>query len=467
MKTVVLGGGPGGYVCAIRLARLGAEVTLVEAAELGGVCLNEGCMPTKALLHSAALYREAKKAAAWGIDCGEPSINWPGILAYKNKIIKKMTLGVASLIKANKITLVKGFGVFSGKNEIRVTGEDGQQTIAFDTAVIAVGARPKIPPIPGADLEGVVTSAGALSFPALPESLAIVGGGVIGCEFAEIYASLGRPVTIIEALPDILYTLDRDLIRVCKQALAQRGVSIYTGAQVQQIAGAGKNLSISFSVKGEDGPAKLIEAEKVLIAAGRAPNTEALGLERLGLNTERGFIPVNKTTMRTALDHIFAIGDCIATPQLAHAASAEGETAAEVIMGRSAGIDLDAVPSCVYVSPELASVGMTEAQAEEWGIAYSTGSFPMIANGRSAILDEKLGLAKIIAEKESGKLLGVHVASANATEIIAQAVLALRLNLTAKQFTTAIAAHPTVHEALHEAALDLTGEAVHLPPKTT
>jgi dihydrolipoamide dehydrogenase len=463
MKTVVLGGGPGGYVCAIRLARLGAEVTLVEAAELGGVCLNEGCIPAKTLLHSAALYREAKKSAGYGIDCGEVSVNWPGVLAYKNKIIKKMTLGVASLVKANKIELIKGFGVFSGKNEITITGRDGERAVNFDTAVIAAGARPKIPPIPGVDLEGVVTSAGALSFSGLPESLAIAGGGVIGCEFAELYSSLGTRVTVIEVLPDILFTLDRDLIRVGKKALERHGVSIYTGARIQRIAGVDGKLSLAFSTDG--GTDAVIEAEKVLIAAGRTPNTGGLGLERIGLNTERGFIPVDKTTMQTAVEHIYAIGDCIDTPQLAHAASAEGEVAAYAIMGRRAGICLDALPSCVYISPELASVGLTEQQAEERGIDYSAGSFPMLANGRSSILDEKLGLAKIITEKKSGKILGVHLACSNATEIIAQAVLAVRLNATAEQFTGAIAAHPAVHEALHEAALDLTGEAIHIPPK--
>jgi dihydrolipoamide dehydrogenase len=466
MKTVVLGGGPGGYVCAIRLARLGVEVTLVEAAEPGGVCLNAGCIPTKALLHVAEVYRISKKSADYGIVNENPSINWTGALAYKNRVIRKLVTGVTGLVKANNIELVKGFGVFSGKNEITVTGEEGTKAIAFDSAVIAVGSEPALPPVPGIALEGVITSTEALALPGLPESLAIIGGGVIGCEFAGLYASLGVKVTVIEALPDILAALDRDLIKVCKRSLGALGVQLYTGAEVKQITGTGNKLSAAFNIKTETGDVSHnIEAEKVLVATGRIPKTGSIGLENIGLKTERGFIPVDKTTMRTAQKHIYAIGDCINTPQLAHAASAEGETAAAAIMGRDAGIYLDVMPSCVYLSPELASVGITEDQALERGIEYSAGVFPMMANGRASTLDEKLGLAKIIAEKKSGKVLGVHLACPNATEIISQAALAIRLNATAGQLAATISAHPTVHEALREAALDLSGEAVHLPPR--
>jgi dihydrolipoamide dehydrogenase len=480
MKTVVLGGGPGGYVCAIRLAQLGAEVTLVEAAELGGVCLNAGCIPTKALLHVAELYRNSKKSAGYGIVHENTSIDWQAALAYKNRVIRKLVTGVASLVKANAITLVKGSGVFSGQNEVTVTGQDGTKLIAFDKAVIAVGSKPKIPPITGASLEGVVTSTEALAFPGLPKSLAIIGGGVIGCEFAELYASLGVQVTVIETLPDILATLDKDLVKVCKRSLASRGVKIYPDATVREITRTNGTLAVSFNIKtdaaagadrsaGANGPADAggaahtVEVEKVLAATGRSPNTESIGLDRIGLQTERGFIPVDPKTMRTELQHIYAIGDCVNTPQLAHVASAEGESAAAAIMGRDAGIYLDAAPSCVYLSPELASVGLSEEQAEQRGLEYSTGLFPMLANGRSSLLDEKLGLAKIIAEKKSGKILGVHLACSSATEIISQAALAIRLNATAEQLITTIAAHPTVHEALREAALALSGEAIHLP----
>jgi dihydrolipoamide dehydrogenase len=471
MKTVVLGGGPGGYVCAIRLARLGAEVTLIEAAEPGGVCLNAGCIPTKALLHVAELYRASKKSAAYGIVNENPSINWQGALAYKNRVIRKMASGVAGLVKANNIEFVKGFGVFSGKNELRVSGPDGTRTIAFDNAVIAVGSEPKLPPVPGISLEAVITSTEALALPCLPESLAIIGGGVIGCEFAGLYASLGVKVTVIETLQDILASLDRDLITVCKKSLAALGVQIHTGAVVKQIARTGDKLSVSFNIKSDGNPANAdgvshnIEAEKVLAATGRTPKTGSIGLDCIGLKTERGFIPVDKTTMRTAVDHIYAIGDCVNTPQLAHVASAEGETAAAAILGRDAGIYLDLAPSCVYLAPELASVGITGDQALERGIEYSAGVFPMMANGRASLLDEKLGLVKIIAEKKSGKVLGVHLACPNATEIISQAALAIRLNATAGQLITTISAHPTVYESLREAALDLSGEAVHIPPR--
>jgi dihydrolipoamide dehydrogenase len=471
MKTVVLGGGPGGYVCAIRLARLGAEVTLVEAAEPGGVCLNAGCIPTKALLHVAELYRLSKKSADYGIVNETPLVNWPGALAYKNRVIRKMVTGVTSLVKANNIELVRGFGVFSGKNELTVTGEDKTKVIAFDSAVIAVGSEPRLPPVPGIALEGVITSTEALSLPGLPESLAIIGGGVIGCEFAGLYASLGVKVTVIEALQDILATLDRDLIKVCKRTLGALGVQLYTGAGVKQITGTGNKLSVAFNIKTGSGEvphnevSHTIEVEKILVATGRTPKTGSIGLDNIGLKTEQGFIPVDKATMRTAQKHIYAIGDCVNTPQLAHAASAEGETAAAAIMGHDAGIYLDVMPSCVYLSPELASVGITEDQALERGIAYSAGVFPMIANGRASMLDEKLGLAKIIAEKKSGKVLGVHLACPNATEIISQAALAIRLNATAGQLATTISAHPTVHEALREAALDLSGEALNIPPR--
>jgi dihydrolipoamide dehydrogenase len=466
MKTVVLGGGPGGYVCAIRLARLGADVTLVEAAKPGGVCLHAGCIPTKALLHVAELYAGSRASRAYGVINENTALDWQKALAYKNNVIAKLSAGVTGLIKANKIELIEGFGAFTGKNELLVTGREGERNVPFDTAVIAAGSKPKILPIPGASLEGVVTSTEALSFPAVPESLAIIGGGVIGCEFAALYSRLGTKVTILEALEDILFTLDRDLIKTGKRSLSADGVTLHTNASVRQISRDGGNLALHVAIKnGGGGETKTVLAEKILIAAGRTPNTESIGLDSVGIKTESGFIPVEKKTLRTVRDNIYAIGDCINTPQLAHAASAEGEAAAAAIMGHDEGICLDVIPSCVYIHPELASAGRSEQELEKQGVGYISGVFPIMANGRAAVLGERLGMAKVLAEKTDRRILGVHLASPNATEIISQAALALSQNMTVEQFARVIATHPSVHEALHEAALAILGGAVHLPPK--
>lgn len=467
MRIVIIGGGPGGYVAAIRAAQLGAEVTLVENREVGGTCLNVGCIPTKVLLHTTDLMDVLKHdAAELGISLSGYEADWEKLQQRRVKIIKKLVGGVNSLLKNNKIAKIMGSGVFLNDHQLEVIenqkggGNESQKSIIidFDYAVIATGSKPVVPPVPGFELDDVITSEGALSLAAVPESLCIIGGGVIGCEFAGIYNAFGCKVTVIEMLPDLIANMDQDIVNPLKQKLTKDGVEIFTGTKVESIEKSAGGLLVKISsASGE----QLITAQKVLLSVGRKPQLDGLGLEKIGIETFRGAIKVNQK-MQTNVPNIYAAGDCNGGVMLAHVASAEGIVAVESIMGIKAKIDFKTIPACVYTKPELASVGLTENQAQELGYEVKVGKFPMAINGKAMIMNETTGVVKYIADAKTGEILGLHIAGPRATDLIVEGALAIRLEATVEELMTTIHAHPTVGEALMEAAHAVHGKAIHL-----
>ncbi|WP_434297382.1 dihydrolipoyl dehydrogenase [Clostridium sporogenes] len=463
MKLVVIGGGPGGYVAAIRGAQLGAEVTLIEKEKLGGTCLNVGCIPTKVLLHSSELLNEIKEAKTLGIEVNEEvKVNWPQLQNRKNTVVNTLVSGVSSLLEHNKVKVINGTVTFEGTNSIKVTKDQGEsENIQFDNVIISSGSIPFIPPIEGRELEGVIDSTGALSLDSIPKSMVIIGGGVIGIEFANIFNSFGCKVTVIEMLPFILPPMDREISEILKEKLKKDGIDIYDNCKVTKIKKNNENLNVSF----EEGNSKLnIEAQKVLIAVGRRANISNLNLESIGVSTEKGCILVNNN-METNIKGIYAIGDCTGKNMLAHVASDQGIIAVENIMGENKKMDYKTVPACVYTKPELASVGLTEEQAKQKGIDYKVGKFPLIYNGKSLIMNDTEGLIKIIADKKYEEVLGVHILGPRATDLITEAALALRLEATLEEIITTVHAHPTIGEAMKEAALAVNKEAIHMVNK--
>ncbi len=456
-KVVVIGGGPGGYVCAIRLAQLGASVTVVEREKMGGTCLNWGCIPTKVLVHTAELYREAKNSSDLGIDIKDASINWKALMARKEEVVGQLVGGVEGLMAANGITVVYGEASFTSRRSLEVKGK----TMEFDAAVIASGSETVIPPIPGADLPEVVTSKEALSLPAVPESLTVVGGGVIGMEFACLYANMGTRVAVVEMLNSVLPPIDREISSIAKSGMEAMGVRFYTSAKVTAFRKG--NHGVTASVETVEGPISL-DSQWVLMSVGRRASTTSLDLEKAGVKHDRGKIVVDGT-MATSVPGIYAIGDCCSPIQLAHVASAEGEVAAENVMGHKRVMDYKTVPSCVYTVPEIASVGMTEEAARERGHRVKIGRFPLSSNGKSLIMKGYEGLVKFVVDEKYDEILGVHIIGPRATDLIVEGALALRLEATVDEIMTTIHAHPTVGEALAEAAMDSLGRAIHRPPR--
>ncbi|KGO15491.1 dihydrolipoyl dehydrogenase [Clostridium botulinum] len=463
MKLVVIGGGPGGYVAAIRGAQLGAEVTLIEKEKLGGTCLNVGCIPTKVLLHSSELLNEIKEARTLGIEVNnEVKINWTQLQNRKNTVVNTLVSGVSSLLEHNKVKVINGTAAFEGKSSIKVTKDQGEsKNIQFDNVIISSGSVPFIPPIEGKELEGVIDSTGALGLDSVPKSMVIIGGGVIGIEFANIFNSLGCKVTVIEMLPYILPPVDREISEILKEKLKNDGIDIYNNCKVTKIENNNENLKVSFE---EDNSKLNIEAQKVLIAVGRRANIGNLNLESTGVSTEKGCILVNDN-METNIKGIYAIGDCTGKNMLAHVASDQGIIAVENIMGKNKKMDYKTVPVCVYTKPELASVGLTEEQAKQKGVDYKVGKFPLIYNGKSLIMNDTEGFIKIIADKKYEEILGVHILGPRATDLITEAALALRLEATLEEIITTVHAHPTIGEAMKEAALAVNKEAIHMVNK--
>jgi len=461
MKIVVLGGGPGGYVAAIRAAQLGGEVTLIEKSKLGGTCLNIGCIPTKVLLHSAELLNEIKESHKFGIEVkGNVEVNWDKVQNRKETVVNTLVSGVKGLLSINKVKVINGLGKFESKNIISVTKEDGIiEKVEFDNVIIAAGSLPFLPPIEGKELAGVIDSTDALSLKNIPKSMVIIGGGVIGVEFASVYSAFGCKVNIIEMLPFILPPIDREIGEMVKAKLVSDGIEIYNNCKVNKIEKLNENLNVSFS----KGTAQLnIEAEKVLVAVGRRANINGLDLEKAGVITEKGCIAVNEN-METNVGGIYAIGDCTGKNMLAHVASEQGIVAAERIMGKNSRMDYKTVPACVYIRPELAAVGLTEEQAKEKGIAYKVGKFPLAANGKSLIMNETSGVIKVITDRKYDEILGIHILGPRATDIITEGALALRMECTLDELITTIHAHPTVGEAMKEAVLAVNKEAIHMP----
>ncbi len=462
MKIIVIGGGPGGYVAAIRAAQLGASVTLVEKEHLGGTCLNVGCIPTKCLLHSAELVSQIQEQGKdIGVEVEGVKVNFPQVIAHKNDISKKLTGGVASLLKMNKVQKLDGEATFTGPKKLTVKKSDGSaQELTADAIIIATGSVNAQPPIPGLkENPNCIDSTGALSLEKLPKTMVVIGGGVIGLELACAYAAFGTKITVVEAMDHMLPMLDGDLTKIGVAHMKKMGMEFNLECPVQSVEESPVGAKVV--CKNKAGETVSFEAEKVLVAIGRKANTASLNLNAGGIKNEKGRIIVNDR-MQTNIPGVYAIGDCvIGHAQLAHTASAMGEVAAENIMGIATEYDESTNPTCVYMEPEAASVGLTEEQCKAQGIEYKVGKFPMSANGKALILNGGEGLVKIIAGKRYGEVLGMHIIGPRATDLIAEGALAIRLEATLDELITTIHSHPTVTETMREAALHAEKRAIH------
>jgi len=463
--VAVIGGGPGGYVAAIRAAQLGGKVTLIEKNKLGGTCLNVGCIPTKAILHAAEAISEVQEMAAYGINAQVVSVDWSKVQAKKSAITNQLVSGVTGLMKANKIKVVEGTASFAAKDTLTVTKKDGtKENMSFDKIIIAAGSIPAIPPIPGVkENANCVDSTGALSFEKLPKSLLVIGGGVIGIELATAYKKFGVDVTVVEAAPKLLPMMDGELTAQMRKMMEARGVKIMTDAKVLAVEPC-TQANVKAKVQMADGKEEYLRADKILVAVGRRTDTEALNLDAVGIANDRGRITVNDK-METNVPGVYAIGDCLGKVMLAHVASAQGEVAAENALGEEAVYDGATNPSCVYTDPEFAGVGLTEEKAKEMGVDYIVGKFPLMANGKSLIMNGGVGTIKFILGKEYKEVLGVHILGPRATDLIGECALAIGLEATVEDIIATIHAHPTVTEAVREAALAAEKRAIHIPNK--
>lgn len=453
--VIVLGAGPGGYECAIRCAQFGKKTALVEARELGGTCLNRGCIPTKALLHSAEMFENASNAGNCGVTTGEVSFDFARIAEYKDSVVQKLRTGIAGLEKAHGVKVISGFGEVVDNHTLDVDGE----RISFDKLILATGSSPARPPIPGIDGENVVTSDEILTMDKLPESFVIIGGGVIGIEFATLFATLGKPVTVIEMMPSILPGVDSDIVRVLSRVLKKKNVNVINNAKVTGING-GETVTVNYELNGQE---KTAEGCCCIVSVGRRAMTSGIGLDSLGIEMNRAFVNVDEHC-RTNVENIFAIGDITGKIQLAHVASAQGLVAAANACGHDEVIDYDIVPSCIYTSPEIAFVGLSEDKCKAQGIEYKVGSYNVAGNGRAMIMGDALGTAKLIASPD-GKLLGAQLMCPRATDMIAELAMVLKLGGSIEDISHTIHPHPTVSESVAEAAHDFEGLCCHALPK--
>ena len=461
-SVIVIGGGPGGYVAAIRAAQLGAEVTVVEKQYLGGTCLNVGCIPTKCLLHSAELVEQIKtQGKEIGVEVEGVKVNFPQVIAQKNAISKQLTSGVAGLLKLNKVKKVDGTAKFTGEKQLEVTKADGsKETMTADAIIVATGSVNAQPPIPGLkENPNCIDSTGALSLEKLPQTMVVIGGGVIGLELACAYAAFGTKITVVEAMDHMLPMLDGDLTKIGVAHMKKMGMDFHLECPVQSVESSPVGAKVV--CKDKSGKTVSFEAEKVLVAIGRKANTAGLDLAAGKIDNDKGRILVNDK-METNVPGVYAIGDCVfGHAQLAHTASAMGEVASENICGLEAHYCEKTNPTCVYMEPEAASVGLTEEQCKAQGIAYKVGKFPMSANGKALILNGGEGLVKIIAGAEYGEILGMHIIGPRATDLIAEGALAIEGEMTLDEIIDTIHSHPTVTETMREAALNAEKRAIH------
>ncbi|MGD7035586.1 dihydrolipoyl dehydrogenase [Methylotuvimicrobium buryatense] len=459
-EVLVLGGGPGGYTAAFRAADLGKQVVIVERYPvLGGVCLNVGCIPSKALLHMAQIVHEAQEFSGHGVDFGAPKFDLDKIRSWKDSVTKGLNNGLDGLVKQRKITRIQGNGSFVSENQLQVDNENGTQLISFDQAIIAAGSEPtKIPVFPNDDPR-LWDSTGALQLREIPKKLLIVGGGIIGLEMATVYHALGSKISVVELMDQIIPGCDKDLVRPLHNRIKKQYEAIWTETRVTAIEALEEGLKVSF--EGDKAPESEI-FDAVLVAVGRRPNGKKIGAENAGIQvTEQGFIEVDKQ-QRTNIPHIFAIGDIVGNPMLAHKAAYEGKIAAEVIAGHKAAFDALTIPSVAYTDPEIAWMGLTENQAKEQGIEIDKGVFPWAASGRSLSMGRSEGMTKVICDKETGRILGAGIVGPHAGDLIAEAVLALEMGADAEDVALTIHPHPTLSETFAFASEVVAGTITDL-----
>ena len=457
---IVIGSGPGGYVAAVRAAQAGKRTAIVEREALGGVCLNWGCIPTKALLKSASVFHYVKNAAAYGIDIeGEAKADITKIVARSRGVAETMSKGIDFLMKKNKIDVLRGHGSIESKGVVAVENEEGRTLYEADHIILATGARPRQMPFIPVDGEKIITSREALVVKELPESIVVIGSGAIGSEFAFLFAQLGVKVTIVEYLPNLMPLEDEEVSKTMERAFRKMRATVYTGTTVKA-ARVNDEGRCEVDIEGKKGAETLV-ADMVLAAVGIKTNTENIGLEKVGIELERDKIKVDEH-YQTAVEGIYAIGDLIPTPALAHVASAEAIHCVDAICGRSPQpVDYSTIPSCVYTSPEVASVGLTEKQATEKGIELKVGRFQFTASGKAAAAGERDGFIKLLFDAATDKLVGAHFVGMNVTEMIAEPTVAKALGATAEVLAHTIHPHPTMNEAVMEAAEAALGHAIH------
>ncbi len=452
--VVVLGAGPGGYVAALRAAQRGAKVCLIEKDVVGGTCLNRGCIPSKALIHSAALWKRAKEGGAFGVNASQWNFDWGKAQSRKNDVVGAQVKGVHTLLGAAKVEVKRGVGSLADARTVQVSANGAAETVTGKAIILASGSEPA--GIPGVEVDGerVLTSTEALQLPELPRTFLIVGGGVIGMEFASMLSSLGTQVTVVEMLPQILAMEDPMLARVLQGALQKQGVTVHVNTKVEKVerTPAGVRVQVNGNTS--------LEAERVLIAAGRRLNSHGIGLETVGVKTEHGAIQVNER-METSISGLYAIGDVTGVSLLAHVASMQGLVAAANATGGHETMDYSAIPNCIYTDPEIASVGLSEPRAKEQGRAIKVGRFNFAALGKAMCIGETAGMVKVVADAQTDKVLGVGIVGPHATDIIAEGVLAVRHGLTVHQVAETIHSHPTLPEAVGEAMHDVHGQAIH------
>lgn len=459
--VIVIGAGPGGYVAAIKCAKAGLRTAIVENRRVGGTCLNRGCIPAKAMIHASSLYREMQEAEKFGVSAERITFDYEKIVSYKEETTEKLCRGIEQLLKGNGVTILFGKGSLEQGRKVKVTGEESEEYYDAEHVILVAGSKPVILPIPGLELPGVLTSDELFKLTEMPESLVIIGGGVISVEFASVYANLGCKVTIVEAMPRLIPNMDKEISQNLKMILKKRGVNIHTSASVQRVEQEGELYTCVFTEKEKE---VKVSARYVLCAIGRCPNTEGLFGEGAEPEMERGRVVVDEK-FQSSIEGVYAIGDLVKGLQLAHLASAQGMYVAEMLAGEEASVDLSAVPGCVYTDPEIASVGMTEDEAKEKGLEIKTGKFIMSANGKSLITKEERGFIKILAEKETDVIVGAQMMCARATDMIGELVTAIANRMTVRQLLRGMRAHPTYNEGVQEALEELLGGAVHVMPK--
>ncbi|SEB11354.1 dihydrolipoamide dehydrogenase [Thalassobacillus cyri] len=458
LDTLVVGAGPGGYVAAIRAAQTGQKVTIVDKGVLGGVCLNVGCIPSKALIQAGHRFAHAKGADDMGIKSENTTVDFSKVQEWKGKVVDKLTGGVEGLLKGNEVDIVKGEVYFVDKNTVRVMDDKNSQTYTFNNCIIATGSSPiELPNFKYS--ERVLDSTGALNLKEIPKKMVVIGGGYIGTELGTAYADFDTEVTILEGTKDILGGFEKQMTQLVKKRLKKKGVDVVTNAMAQGVEETKDGVKVTYEVKGEE---KTIEADYLLVTVGRKPNTEELGLEQVGVEMDdKGLIKIDKQC-RTNVDNIFAIGDIVEGPPLAHKASYEGKIAAEVIAGEKSEIDYLGIPMVVFSDPELASVGYTEKEAKEAGYDVKASKFPFAANGRALSLNDTDGFVKMVTRKDDGLVIGAQVAGANASDMIAELGLAIETGMTAEDLALTIHAHPSLGEITMETAEVALGTPIHI-----